>query len=102
MVNTDMLNSKIVDSGLKTAFIVDKLGISRQAFDKKKKNKIPFRVAEIYVVSDLLGLNDDEKQAIFFAEELTQVLTREDFFKVDFEKVLSESGKLVKFKECRW
>lgn len=71
MVNTELLNTKIDDSGLKTTFIVDKLGISRQAFDKKRKNVIPFRVAEIYVVSDLLRLTDDEKQDIFFAKELT-------------------------------
>ena len=33
MVDTQHLAKKIEDSGLKTSYIVDKLGISRQAFD---------------------------------------------------------------------
>ena len=70
MVNTELLNKRIDDSGLKISFIVDKMGISKNAFYKKKDNKIPFRVAEIYVVSDLLRLTDEEKQDIFFAKEV--------------------------------
>ena len=66
MVNTQLLDEKIKASGLRVGFIVDKIGISRQAFDKKRKGKTSFRVAEIYVISDLLNLNDESKMKIFY------------------------------------
>ena len=71
MVNTQLLDEKIHSSGLRQDFIVDKLGISTQAFIKKKQNKIKFRCAEVYVICDLLKITDDtEKDCIFFTEEV--------------------------------
>ena len=70
MVNTQLLDEKIEKSGLKIGFIVDKLGISWNGFNKKKTGKIPFRAAEIYVIGDLLSLNDAEKDEIFFADKV--------------------------------
>lgn len=70
MVDTQNLEKKIQESGLKTSYIIDKLGISRQALDFKKKNKRKFKVAEIYVLCDLLHIPNDERQAIFFADEV--------------------------------
>ena len=71
MVDTELLNKKIKDSGLKVSYIVDNLGISRQGFDMKKKNKTPFRVAEIFVLCSLLNIdNDIEKKNIFFANKV--------------------------------
>lgn len=71
MVNTQLLDEKIKASGLRQDFIVDKIGISNQAFIKKKQNKIKFRCAEVYVICDLLHINDgEEKNSIFFAEEV--------------------------------
>ena len=67
-----MLDDKITESGLKKGFIVEKLGISRQAFDKKKKNVYCFRGAEVYVLCDLLNIQDDEKEKIFFAQNVEQ------------------------------
>jgi len=66
MVNTKLLDSKIESSGMKVSFIIEKMGISRSAFYKKKDNKISFRVSEVYVISDLLRLTESEKQEIFF------------------------------------
>ena len=70
MVNTSVLDLKIEQSGLRTSYIIEKIGISKQAFYKKKENKTPFRIAEMYVLSDLLNLSDQEKQNIFFADEV--------------------------------
>lgn len=70
MVNTQYLDEKVVASGLKIGYITEQLGICRQAFDLKKKNKRKFKVAEIYVLCDLLKLNNEEKQAIFYAPEV--------------------------------
>jgi hypothetical protein len=72
VVDTQHLVQKIEDSGLKTGFIVSKLGISRQAFDFKKKNKRKFRTAEIYVLCDLLNIPDDERESIFFVDEVNK------------------------------
>ena len=66
MVNTQLLDDYIATSGLKVGYIVEKVGLSRQGFDKKRKGKTPFRVSEIYVISDLLRLTDDEKNKIFY------------------------------------
>ena len=67
MVNTQLLDERIVQSGLKIGFITETIGLSRNGFDKKRKGKTPFRTAEIYVLSDLLRLSDEDKAKIFFA-----------------------------------
>lgn len=68
MVNTQLLEERIASSGLKLGYIVENVGISRQGFYKKCKGITPFRASEIYVVSDLLKLSNDEKQKIFYSE----------------------------------
>ena len=72
MVDTLNLEKKIQESGLKTTFIISQLGITRQALDLKKKNKRKFRISEIYVLCDLLHIPNDERQAIFFADEVNK------------------------------
>lgn len=67
MVNTQLLDEKIEASGLKNSFIYEKLGISKTAYCKKKNNKTPFRLSEIYVICDLVKIPDEEKSSIFFA-----------------------------------
>jgi ACT domain-containing protein len=68
MINSGLLDERIDSSGLKVNFIVDKLGISKQAFYKKKKGATPFRVSEIYVLCDLLKIADTDKTKIFYPE----------------------------------
>lgn len=70
MVNTQLLDKKIEESGLRIGYLVEKLGLSRAGFDKKRKGITPFRVAEMYVISDLLKLSDAEKDALFYAKEV--------------------------------
>ena len=72
MVDTQYLDEKIKDSGLKTNFILSKLGITRQAFDFKRKNKRKFRTAEIYVLCDLLKIPNEDREKIFFADEVNE------------------------------
>ena len=64
-VDTEMLDKYISDSGLRVGFIVDALGISRQAFDRKRKGEIAFRAAEIYVICDLCKIPNEDKPKIF-------------------------------------
>ncbi len=70
MVNTELLQVVIDDSGLKESFIAEKkLCISYQAYYNKKIGKVPFKDIEINVLCDTLGIQDEQqKKAIFFAE----------------------------------
>ena len=70
MLNTQMLDKKIEESGFKVSFLIEKLGLSRNGFDKKRKGKTPFRTAEIYVLCDLLKLSEVDKRDIFFADKV--------------------------------
>ena len=64
-VDTELLDEYIEKSGLRMGYIVDTLGISRQAFDKKRKGIISFRAPEVYVLCDLLKIPSDIKPKIF-------------------------------------
>lgn len=66
-VNTELLNRKIDESGLKKVFIADQLGISTQALNDKINGKTPFRKSEIFVLCHFTNISDnDEKTKIFF------------------------------------
>lgn len=67
MVQTEELKKRMIASGLKTNYICEQMGITRQSLDMKINNKRPFRVSEIYVACDLLKLSNEEKQSIFYA-----------------------------------
>ena len=69
-ISTDLLDESINQSGLKVGFIAEKLGISRQAFDRKRKGEIAFRQSEVYVLCDLLKLDASKGMEIFFPEML--------------------------------
>lgn len=77
-VDTELLKKAIVKSGLKLSYIVDTLGMSRQAFHKKQKGDTPFRQSEVYVICDLLKLNPEESSKIFFPEKLGDNQTQEE------------------------
>ena len=64
-VDTLLLDDYIKKSGLRVDFIVKTLGISRQAFDKKRKGITSFRAPEVYVLCDLLKIPEDVKPKIF-------------------------------------
>ena len=69
-IDTELLDKAIEKSGLKTNHIVEKLGISRQAYNKKRLGKSAFRQSEVYVMCDLLKLNEADCMKIFFPEML--------------------------------
>ena len=64
-IDSDALNGYIKRSGVKIGYIVEKLGISRQAFHRKRKGEIAFRASEVYVLCDLLKIPDDMRPKIF-------------------------------------
>ena len=65
-VDRELLDNAIKNSGLKVSFICDTLGISRQAFDKKRKGINSFRKSEVYVICDLLRITDNSLKAKIF------------------------------------
>ena len=64
-VDADLLNKYISESGLKIGFIVDKLGISRQAFARKMRGTITFKASEVYTLCDILRISEADKKDIF-------------------------------------
>lgn len=65
-VDGEMLNEYIEKSGLKISFIIEKLGISRTAFDKKRTGQTPFKGSEIYVLQDLCKIDNETAMKIFY------------------------------------
>ena len=66
-VDIALLNEYIQNSGLKLSFLADQLGISTQAFSKKRNGITAFRKSEVFVMCNLLNIPDDgTRQKIFF------------------------------------
>lgn len=65
-IDTELLDEYIKKSGLRIAYILEQLGISRQAFDRKRKGIFAFRQSEVYVLCDLLRITDDTTKAKIF------------------------------------
>ena len=73
MVNTELLQKAIDNSGLKESYIADKkLCISYQAYHMKKTGQTAFKEIEVNVLCDTLGLDEEQRQKIFFAEDVRQ------------------------------
>lgn len=64
-VNTELLQKKIEDSGLRKGFIAEKLGRSRQALRDKIEGRTEFLPSEIRALCELLRLTDEERRLIF-------------------------------------
>ena len=64
-VDTELLDKAIERSGRKTSYICDQLGITRQAFNKKRTGKTAFRKSEVFVMNQLLNLDAEESSKIF-------------------------------------
>lgn len=68
IIDTELLDRAIERSGLKIGFICDELGISRQAFDKKRKGKNAFRKSEVYTLKGLLSIGSSDSDKIFLSK----------------------------------
>lgn len=67
MVDTELLEQKIIESGKKIGYLAEKLGISRQYFRMKCKNKADFTNGETNILCEELNITDlTEKEKIFF------------------------------------
>lgn len=66
MTNTEKLKEYIKSSGYKIRFIASKIGLSYQGFQNKLHNKSSFNQLEIIKLCNLLGIEKNERDKIFF------------------------------------
>lgn len=71
MTNTELLRTRINESGYKRGFIASALGLSLQGFLRKERNEpgSEFRPSEIAKLQELLKLTDSDVMTIFFCPE---------------------------------
>ena len=68
MTDTDLLKQKIQESGYKTNYLAQELGLSRSGLSMKINNKTEFVSTEIQKLCKLLKITSlSEKEKIFFA-----------------------------------
>ena len=68
MTNTTLLEKYIDDSGYKRGYIAKQIGISRAALASKINNETEFKASEMVAISDLLNIDAETRDAIFFAK----------------------------------
>lgn len=67
MINTELLERVIAESGLKKGYIAEQLGVSRTTLNNYITNKAEFRVSQVNTLSTLLKIDEAQRTAIFFA-----------------------------------
>lgn len=65
--NSELLKSEIEQSGLKRSYIANKLGITAYGLKLKVDGVNEFKNSEIIKISELLNLDNQARNAIFFA-----------------------------------
>lgn len=69
MTNTALLEQAIKDSGLKKAFLAEKVGLTPAGFYNCVNNKAEFKASQINTLCDVLGIESlEQKEAIFFSD----------------------------------
>lgn len=68
MTNTKLLEIKIQECGKKKSYLAQKCGLSRAGFRNCVLNKAEFKVSQVDILCEELGITSlREKDAIFFA-----------------------------------
>lgn len=70
MTDIVALKQKMSDSGMTVVAISNKSGILRETLYNKLKGRGEFNASEMLSLSNVLGLTNDERVAIFFAQEV--------------------------------
>lgn len=66
MTDTDALRSLILSSGFKYKALAEILGLSPYTLQMKIDNESEFKASEIDTLSNILGMNMQQRDAIFF------------------------------------
>lgn len=70
MTNTPLMEQRINESGYKRSYLAKCLDITPYALAMKINNKSEFKQSEIDTLCDLLGVDVEERMAIFFAKKV--------------------------------
>lgn len=73
-----MLKNYIKESGYRIYFIAEKLGITYQALINKINNKSEFKQTEISVLTNLLDIDSETREKIFFANAVDKISTEKE------------------------
>ena len=69
MTNTALLEKAIQDSGLKKAYLAEKIGLTPAGFRNCVTNRAEFKASQINALCEMLGIVDlERKEAIFFTD----------------------------------
>lgn len=74
-MNLEYLNDRIRLSRIPITRIAEYIGLSRQSLYSKMKGEREFKTCEVTKLCELLRLTAEEKQLIFFAEEVDKMVT---------------------------
>lgn len=68
MTNTKLLYEIINNSGLKIKYLCEKCDLTYTGFQNKAENITEFKPSEIQILTQELGLSNEQKDEIFFAQ----------------------------------
>lgn len=69
LTNTQLLEKKIQESGLKKGYLAERCGLSRAGFRNCELNKAEFTTSQVEILCEELKITSlREKQTIFFAK----------------------------------
>lgn len=71
VLNRQLLEDKLLESGYKMSFISEKLGISPQAFIKKRNGELPFKISDVETLLNLCNWDAETIYSIFFAQKFS-------------------------------
>lgn len=66
MIGTELLKKKIEESGYRFNWIAKQLNLSPFGMRKKVNGENEFKVSEVKKISELLNLNEKEREKYFF------------------------------------
>lgn len=69
MTDTKRLEDVIRERGLKKGYVAEQIGLSRAGFMNCVNNRAEFKASQIFALCQLLGIDRDERDAIFFAPD---------------------------------
>jgi plasmid maintenance system antidote protein VapI len=76
MVNHNKLKGLMVERGLKVEELAKRLNLSRQSTSDKINGRRSISLIEAMTISEALGMSKEERDAIFFADNVKCEATR--------------------------
>ena len=75
MTDSIKLKQKIIESGYRRKYIADMMGLSYYGLQNKVEGRTDFKAREIVRICDLLNIDVNDREAIFFAPDVDSMPT---------------------------